>query len=326
MKNNRISFLVVLTLILSFQTLVFADIPQDSFRILALHEKDIIVPAVYQYNSKILELQQDRLNLQKDKEWVNVKMLHIQDQKRLVPSELKEASEIFSYKMELISKEIIRLTNLNRKHIESLRKLDNKVKSRHNNRAPTWWRLDDWVMKLLYSDSQTASINSGTVSVATEKKISNNRGDAKLIKDIKEKIKAVELGNWVELFSDESRLRLEVQLPILFGSGKSTIAKDYKNFFRKLSWLLKPYPVNIEVAGFTDGNAISGGKYTTNIELGVSRATNVVKELVNTGLKQSSFKIISQGEKPYKNTKNNKLSAAMKRRVEVNVFFGDNEA
>lgn len=328
MKNNRISFLVVLTFILSFQTLVFSEIPQDSFRILALHEKDIIVPAVYQYNSKILELQQDRLNLQKDKEWVNVKMLHIQDQNRHIPSELKEASELFSYKMQHISKEIIRLTNLNRRHIESLRKLDNKVKNNYNSQAPAWWRLDGWVLKLLYPELQTASIHAETTTEVAEEKISGTStgGDVKLIKDIKEKIKAVELGNWVELFSGESRLRLEVQLPILFGSGKSTIAKDYKNFFRKLSWLLKPYPVKIEVAGFTDGNAISGGKYATNIELGVSRATNVVKELVNTGLKQSSFKIISQGEKPYKNTKNNKLSAAMKRRVEVNVFFGDNEA
>lgn len=326
MKDIKMHIFTMLVFMLFFPVSVFAEPLPDSFRILALHEKDIIVPAVYQYNSKILELEQDKLNLKKDKEWVNVKMLHIQDQNRLIPSELKEAIEVFNYKMELISKEVVRLTNLNRKHIENLRKLDGKVKSKHSNVAPVWWHLDSWILKLLYPGSETASKNADTPYRDSRRQISKTGGDVKLIKTIKEKIKAVELGNWVELFPNENRLRLEVQLPILFGSGKATIAKDYKKFFRKLSWLLKPYPVEIEVAGFTDGNAISGGKYSSNLELGANRATNVVKELVETGLKQSSFKIISQGETPDKNEKNNKLSAAMKRRVEVNVFFDANEA
>lgn len=323
---NRFHMTLLLIFSLLFQISAYAEIPVDSFRVLALHEKDIIVPAVYQYHSKILELEQDRLNLKKDKEWVAIRMEHIQDQNRLIPSELKEASETFSYKMQLIGKEITRLTGLNQRHIETLRKLDKEVKKKYNNNLPSWWQLDDWIIKLLYPATHPLSVKTDAISVKSERVVPVNKKSDNLAGDIQQKIKEIELGNWVELFPNEKRMRLEVQLPILFGSGKSNVATDYKKFFQKLSWLLKPYPVEIEVAGFTDSNPVSGGKYASNIELGVSRATNVVKELVSTGLKQSSFKIISQSEKPDNSDRENKFSAAMKRRVEVNVFFDDNEA
>ncbi len=324
--KTGMQILLSIIFFLSFQDTGLAEIPKDSFRILAIHEKDILVPAIFQYHSKTLELSQDLLNLRKDKEWVNVKIMHIEDQNRNIPHELKEAGRVLKYKIQLINKKMIRLNSLNRKHLADLLKLDSRVKGKYGSNLPAWWSLDDWVLKLLYPGLKPVEKKNKTASVVIGTKVDAIKSDLQLVKDIQGKIKAVELGNWVELISGESRLRLEVQLPILFGSGKTTIAKEYKKFFKKLAWLLKPYQVQIEVAGFTDGSAISGGKYSSNIELGVSRAANVVKELVETGLKQSAFKIVSQGVNPEKNQDKDKLSAAMKRRVEVNVFFDDNEA
>lgn len=308
-----------------YQGLACAEIPRDSFRILALHEKDILVAAIFNYNSKILELEQDRLTLREDKEWLNLKILHIQDQKRTMPVELERASGVLTYKSQLIDKELLRLLNLNRKHLGELLKLDARVKKKNGDKEPSWWHLEDWVLDLLYPERKDLGKKKKVAFFETGRKNEIFKGRAQLVQEIQVKIKAVKLENWVVLISDKSGLRLEVQLPILFGVGKSSVAKDYKKFLRKFAWLLKPYAVKIEVAGFTDNSPINNKQYSSNLELAADRAVNVVKEFVKIGMNPSLFKIVSRGVNTKKNQDKDKSNAAMKRRVEVNVFFENNE-
>ena len=313
-----------------FASVGFSELPQDSFRILSLHEKGLLTSAVFTYTSKILELNQDILNIRNDREWVKVKIQNIQDQNRTIPRELRQADTTLGRKVQLMDKEILRLYALSRQHLDALLLLDRQVKVKHQNETPSWWYLEKWLVELMYPDAIKKQHGETAAKVKNnirQYKVASPPEHKAIIKALQEKIDAVGLENWVALMSNESPLRLEVQLPILFGSGKTDVAKDYKIFFRKLSWLLKPYLVKVEVAGYTDSNSVRGGKYSSNIELGASRAANVVRELIETGMKQSVFRIVSQGEISNEKIKeNDKLSAAMKRRVEVNVFFENDGA
>jgi flagellar motor protein MotB len=150
--------------------------------------------------------------------------------------------------------------------------------------------------------------------------------DADLLETFEEKIKAADIDNWVALASGEKGLKLEVQLPILFGLGKTDVAEDYKLFFNKLASLIKPYHVVIEVSGYPDSHTSDRKSFVTNMAMGTKRAASVVKELMKTGLPASAFKIISEsGDAPHAREKN-ELSSAMRRRVEVNVYIRTNEA
>ncbi len=120
-------FLVLAVLFMSAASVSTAELPQDSFRILSLHEKEILTAAVFKYTSKILELNQDILNLRNDKEWVKVKIQNIQDQNRMIPRELRIADATLGRKIQLMEKEIGRLNTLSRQHLDSLRILDKKV-------------------------------------------------------------------------------------------------------------------------------------------------------------------------------------------------------
>lgn len=310
---------------------VYAEIPRDSFKVLSLQEKEILVSSIYQYQNRLYELNQEILKLRSDKEWIGVKIMRIQDQGRRVPMELKKSRDLLEYKIRIMGIEAGRMKKMSDQHLDNLRKLDDKVKTANQHKRPEWWYFDPWILALMYPGASQASKKTDSPALSSyiqaDKKTYQAYGKmSSLLHDLEDKIKVVQLENWVALFAEEGGLRLEVQLPILFGLGKSSVAKDYKQFFRKLSWLLKSYAVKVEVAGYTDSSTINNKEFSSNIELGASRAANVVKELIETGMSPSVFRIVSQGQYGNDQSEKDDLSAAMKRRVEVNVYFKDNEA
>ena len=116
----------------------------------------------------------------------------------------------------------------------------------------------------------------------------------------------------------EGALTLETRLPILFGSGKSSIAKEYRRFFKKLAGVLKPYSVRVEVEGFADRTRTRGKKASGNMELGARRAASVVNELVKHGMDPARFTIKSRGEY---GLPSRKKKDPMMRRAQVTVIF-----
>ena len=97
--------------------------------------------------------------------------------------------------------------------------------------------------------------------------------------DIEDAVKKAGLEDWVEVMeSDGSCAKINNTLPILFSSGSAALAKEYKSFLRKLARFLKPYDVKIYVNGYADPDPIHTKKYPSNLELGASRAANVVHE------------------------------------------------
>lgn len=298
-----------------------AGVPQDSHKILSLKEKDILVSSVYNYKERIHEYNEDVLRLKSDREWLEVKIKRIEDEKRQVPLALTSAVDRIDMELIRYDSEILRLTAMTEKHLSDLRMLDAKVTVANGNSAPEWWAFDEWIYQLMYPGKEIPSRPSMAPGMDGKETQAFMVSNSALKRDLEQKIKDIELDNWVAIVQDSKGLSLEVQLPILFGLGKSDVAKDYIPFFKKLSWLVKSYPINVEVEGYSDGKAGNDMPFSARMALGANRAANVVQELVDTGLQPEIFKIISDDEYGYADPEKKNLSAAMKRRVEIRVHF-----
>lgn len=336
MARQRIKYGLLLMIFLMpffFGMKTWANIPSDSSKDLLLQEQKNLTASVIEYKTLIHEYRLDLLNLKAEREWIGVKINRIKDQKRDVPDILKEAIKRIDEKMTHHKKEIRRLDDLCKLHIKEMKNLDVQVKKRYGKPYPVWWswneRVAPWMNGGKPKLSHRTDRHDAVYEVAhdvTRKELSVHATphDSSLQETFEEKIMIAGIQSWVTLASGERGLKLEVQLPILFGLGKTEVADDYKHFFNKLSSLIKPYHVVIEVSGFPDSNTTDKKSFVSNMAMGTKRATNVVKEFMKTGLPPSAFKIISESSDDSHDPEKKDLNSSMKRRVEVNVFIKDN--
>jgi flagellar motor protein MotB len=298
----------------------YADIPSGASKNLALREKDMLVSSVLQYKQHIYELRQDLLSIKSDKEWLDVRIMTFEASDRPIPSEMINSRTLLEHKQQSKISEINRLNDLCAKHYDEMRRLDAKVKSEHNHKAPDWWSWDEQIYKLMYQETKVAAISEEKPHTVIEKK-EPPMVVSPFQKELEKKINDIGLQNWVGLTNSENGLKLKVELPLLFGAGKSTLAKDYRPFIKKLSQLIKPYPVTIDVIGYTGGEKVKAKRSKSILELGTKRAKSVVKEFSKYGISPSLFKISSGGEYGKNDPAKKDLSKAMKRRVDVTINF-----
>lgn len=316
----------------------WANIPADSSKNLLLNEQKNLTEAVIEYKSLIHEYTMDLMNLKADREWIDVKIKRMEDQKRDVPEILRQAIDNIDEKMVRHKIEMKRLAGLCELHFKEMKTLDARVKKLYGKPTPVWWRWNagaaPWKIRnkskperLEHLETPHAVSYEAAHDVSRKEAVDHAPAhDSDLLETFEEKIKAADIDNWVSLASGEKGLKLEVQLPILFGLGKTDVVADYKLFLNKLASLIKPYHVVIEVSGYPDNNSSDRKSFVSNMAMGTKRAANVVKELMKTGLPASAFKIISESGDDSHDRVEKEMSTAMKRRVEVNVYIRDKEA
>jgi flagellar motor protein MotB len=301
------------------------EFPEDASRMLAVQEKDMLVQSVTEYAARIHEYREDRLTLSDNREWLVVRMMRFDDRKQPVPPSLETAKGRIDAKLIQIDGDMVRIEALTENHLDRLRRLDERVCSQNSNKAPGWWQFDPWIYSLMYPGRTQLPVDPAgdTQAASLDHRLSESGGAfSALRQDLEMKIKSVELEDWVALVSDGSELALEVRLPILFGAGKSDVANDYKPFFKKLAWLLKAYPVRVDVAGYSDGDAAQTASFATRMALGANRAAKVVEALIETGMPANVFKVISAGDYGAGDADAPDLGPSMKRRVDLRVHFG----
>jgi chemotaxis protein MotB len=289
-----------------------ALVPPSAFsaQSLAAIEKQNLDMKVRQYRERVEEIERDNLERKMDEEWVMLKILHIQDQDRQVPSELKKSLEVTRKKMGVARREISRLREYIAAHEKRLRALS----AAQEKETPVAAPLPGPVEGVKPPGIVPAPLPTPAALPAP-------RGGASArVEEIARRIRTADLSDWVELIEGEEGLRLETRLPILFASGKTAIAKEYRRFFKQLAGLLKPFPVRVKVEGFTDRSR-GKKKASSNLELGARRAASVVGELVKNGMDPGVFEIASRGAYGVSSAVDSRRSKALSRRAEVTVYF-----
>ncbi len=224
----------------------------------------------YQYQVDVWDEQIH--DTRKELEWLLLKINRISDSGRSIPKLLHDS-------VDLKEKKISRLER-QKKHL--------------NSTVATYQKIYD--IKKAREKKTTQISLSSTPDVKENVKKINKSNVLATVPDIAQAVKKAGLGDWVDVVTADGRCtKINNTLPILFSSGSAALAKEYKSFLKKLALFLKPYDVKIYVNGYADPDPIHTPKYPSNMELGASRAANVVHEMVKNGLKPDIFKIGSTG-------------------------------
>ncbi len=102
--------------------------------------------------------------------------------------------------------------------------------------------------------------------------------------------------NLVTVKKNKYWIELQMNSELLFLSGSAELAKTSLPVLKKVAEVLEPLRNQINVEGHTDNLPIDTVKFPSNWELSSSRATSVVRELINNGIAPPRLSAIGYGE------------------------------
>lgn len=91
-------------------------------------------------------------------------------------------------------------------------------------------------------------------------------------------------------------LEIDIKSSILFRSGEAQLSEDAEDVLATIASLLKTYPNDIQVEGFTDNVPIKTRHFPSNWELSSSRAASVVHLFEEEGIEPKRLQAIGYGE------------------------------
>lgn len=303
-----------------------------------IYTKAELVQLIQLNNKNVGELDDQKLSIQAEIDWLNLKIKRLTDYARAVPDGIYRSMKKKKSTLAAVSKERTRLGILAVDYGTRLERLNAKLAKEALARAQAAQALAianaekalaiarGEVGKTISQDLDKVPVSTMTPPATTpprvrEADLYDGAPGSKIgYEELRGAIKKAGLQDWVDVVGGGTCVRIENQLPILFASGKANLVKEYKVFLRKLARFLKPYDVRIVVDGYADTDPIHTAKYPSNLELGATRAANIVHELVRNGLKPSVFKISSTGEHRFYANKTSKRKL-FERRAQVSVIF-----
>ena len=94
----------------------------------------------------------------------------------------------------------------------------------------------------------------------------------------------------------ENVLAVEIQSDLLFASGVASPSATALGTIRQLAGVLRKAPNAVRVEGYTDNQPIRTAQFRSNWDLSAERATNVVYELIDSGIAPERLASMGYGE------------------------------
>lgn len=91
-------------------------------------------------------------------------------------------------------------------------------------------------------------------------------------------------------------LEIDIKSSILFGSGDARLSEDAEDVLASIALLIKDYPNDVQVEGFTDNIPIKTKYFPSNWELSSARAASVVHLFEEEGVDPRRLQAIGYGE------------------------------
>lgn len=114
-------------------------------------------------------------------------------------------------------------------------------------------------------------------------------------------------------------LEIDIKSSILFGSGGAKLSEDAEDILATIASLLKNYPNDVQVEGFTDDIPISTKLFPSNWELSSSRAASVVHLFEDEGIDPKRMQAIGYGQ--YRPTADNTTANGRNANRRVNLVI-----
>ena len=136
-----------------------------------------------------------------------------------------------------------------------------------------------------------------------------------------------ELSEYVKIREDKRGVIMEFNNSILFDTGKTDLKPDSVPIMDKVAVLLDEFPNNVIVEGHTDNVPIHYANFPSNWELSASRATTVLRYLVEKkGVKPERLTAVACGEYSPIASNNTPEGRAKNRRVNILIVTKDKES
>ena len=145
--------------------------------------------------------------------------------------------------------------------------------------------------------------------------------DALLVSKINHYIKKEDLSDYAHVVVDEYRVKMILNPPILFDSGKVAIKNEGKKVLEGVGAIFDNVANPMEIEGHTDNVPINTQEYASNWELSFFRAFSVVKYYIFTR-GYNPVRMTAKGFGEYRPLKDNltAFNRAMNRRIEINII------
>lgn len=139
----------------------------------------------------------------------------------------------------------------------------------------------------------------------------------KLQSELKEYLSTIGMDANIAVEMEERGLVLRFQDSVLFEKSKADLLPQSINIMREISGILENTSNPIRIEGHTDDLPINTVKFPSNWELSTSRATNVLRFLINEGLSGDRLSAVGYGEYHPLIKNENEESRKKNRRVDI---------
>ena len=162
----------------------------------------------------------------------------------------------------------------------------------------------------------------GKVDPAKLEKIMAKQKEAETSTKLEQLVHQAKLSEMVDIQSTEEKIKLTLQAPVLFQSGKADLRPEAAAILLPLIELLESTPNQIVVEGHTDNTPVAGGKYSSNWELSMARSYSVIRFLQANGIASSrlagagfgEFRPVAPNDTPAGRAKNRRIEISLLRK------------
>ncbi|MBF0264411.1 MAG: flagellar motor protein MotD [Gammaproteobacteria bacterium] len=128
----------------------------------------------------------------------------------------------------------------------------------------------------------------------------------------------------INITQDENWLEIEIKSSILFEIGNSKLSEDAEDVLAKLASIIKVYPNQLQIEGYTDDVPINSPRFPSNWELSSARAASVVHLFEAEGVDPNKMQAIGYGKYKPKTSNDTAAGRRENRRVVLVVLGSDN--
>ena len=148
-----------------------------------------------------------------------------------------------------------------------------------------------------------------------QKKVAEER--AAMFRSLVDKLRSMVDAGQIKVTVRNGRMLLVLPNDILFDSGKTELKAEGKDAIAKVAKVLASMDRHFLVAGHTDNIAIKTKRFHSNWELSTERAVEVVRLLIDSGMKPSQVGAAGYAEYDPAATNSTAEGQAQNRRIEI---------
>lgn len=304
-------------IVLQSHAIAFWDLDPVTLQDLMVLKKRHLEQSIRIYSRRGAELEKQLYTYEIKAESLDNRIKNAENEINYIPDELRKADKVVSRRIFAIQDEQRRLRTLIKEKIQTIKQMDQQVRSRYE-RIPLWWRISPEVNTIMRAAGQLPGSDISAPDNLTVKPLKSRQitlNDDKTTRSLQEAVKSSGIAGKVEIKNSHASPVITNRAPILFASGKTDVSRKDRKYIAELANIVKRYPATIRIEGFADKTKAKSGP--SNWDIAARRALSVAEIFIKAGIPSKSIVTASMGEQ----SAASKMDSARQRRADIILMF-----